>query len=141
MRIILEGNDNEEKRDIVEILKDKYQLEEIQIEYEASKFKEISELLVRDDVIFTKFLITDLVYNDILKKPNISPVDAQMLLSKAASYGYKIFTLINAGKIYNSVGRDIQNSYTYYSDLLKVPTIKYDIEKDLYFEIVEEIVK
>ena len=140
MRVILEGNNTIKKLSLIKRLKDNYSLHDFDQPYTSDKFNLFKEKLANDNIIFTRFLITDLVLCDLLKKVTLSPVDAQILLNKAHEFGYKIFTVVEGNQIHNSVGRDINNSYIDWSNKLHVPILSFNNLDENNLEHIEEAI-
>lgn len=95
MRIILEGCDGTGKTTLAKILAEKYKLDICHCtQRDAADYDFYRQTLRKDDVIWDRHTLGELIYPDIFgRKQQISVEDARRVMHYATAHGAKVFVL------------------------------------------------
>lgn len=105
MRIIVDGNDGVGKTTVAKTLKEVFNITSyIHLSYkDPSDFNFYNRILEKDNVIFDRSFLDELIYADVLgRKSNITPKQTQELAVKAKELGFLFIICHTSNKNYSN---------------------------------------
>lgn len=101
MKIILEGCDGTGKTTLAKILAERYKLDICHCtQRDAADYDFYSQTLRKEDVIWDRHTLGELIYPDIFgRKPQLTYIQAMSIMGHAKKSGVKIFVLTSDVKI------------------------------------------